>query len=163
MGLQHEDILRAKGWSAKEISDTKKILRKIEKRKHPHRQLVQSIAYWLVIILAMMTTVGISIWVIPVFVYANASLLYPILIIIALVFGMLFANTVQDLDHLTSKHHALLSAIIPLVGIVSFLIVIGQTNQLAPITGQSHNALLVGVIFTVFFITPYLYHVNTKA
>lgn len=161
MNIEH-DHLRAKGWTKEEIRQTSKILERMKKHQQPHHKLLDQAIYLGVLALASFTTIGVATWVMPVFVYASASLLYPVLIVIALGFGLLFANIIKDLEYLTVQHHVILSALIPLVGIISFLIVVGQTNALAGSGGNTHNALLVGVIFTTFFITPYIHQINSK-
>ena len=154
--------MKAKGWTDEEIEQANTIFAQAKKTQHPHHKRINEAIYWAVLLLGVFTMVGVAVWVMPVFVFGRAGLLYPLLIFIGLGFGILFNHLIKDLDHLTLRHHMLISAIMPIVGIASFLLVVGQTNDFVALGGNKHNALLVGVIFTTFFIIPYIHNVSKK-
>ncbi len=154
----HSRHLRSKGWSEEEIRHTKKIVSRIQKVKHPHEKLLLDIVYYTIIFSLAMVMIGFAFWLIPLLVSAPAILLYPVLLIIAFSFGTLLTHVFRDMNHLRFHHHAIVTAIVPLSGIISFATVIFQTNRLVVIGGFSHNPWLVGVIFTLAFLAPYLHY-----
>ena len=153
--------LKEKGWSEKEIKHTQKILHKIKRRKHPHHNLLNESIFWGLLFLVISTIIGVSYWISPLFVYSKNSILYSILIIIGLSFGVLFSHIIKDLDHLKAHHHIIISVSLPASGILGFLTILGRIN-ITEAQGIPRGALLSSIIFIISYLTPYFYHLYNK-
>lgn len=159
-----EERLRVKGWTEKEIAQTKKLIEKIKRKraKHPHINLLGEATYWFLVGAVITTIIAIAYWILPLILFLPEKVFYPLIIIIGLSFGMLLWIIIKDLDHLELKHHALISAIIPLTGGFSFTIILGQYSTLASSIGHEYNSILITIIFIFSYAAPYAYHLNDK-
>lgn len=154
--------LREKGWSEAEIQHAQKIVSRAKRHKHPHQDVLNETIFWGMLILAGSTMVAVTYWILPLFIISTDSILYPILIIIGLSFGMLINHVIKDLDHLKLHHHIILSATLPIIGLVSFLSVLGRIDDATALGGNTHSALLSSIVFIVSFLLPYFYHLLQK-
>lgn len=154
--------LREKGWSEAEIKHAQKIVSKAKRHKHPHQDLLNETIFWGMLTLAAGTMVAVTYWIIPLFIFSSSSILYPIIIIIGLTFGVLISHVLKDLDHLKLHHHVILIATLPITGIISFLGILGKIDDAVLLGGTVHNVLLSSIIFIISFLLPYFYHLHHK-
>ena len=152
----NKDYLERKGWTAQETEHAKKVQQHASTLKKQHHYLLDETSYWVILIIAMFSTIAIATWVIPLLVLANTVTLYLILGIIGLGFGGLYNHTLKDLEHLNKHHHILYILIVPISSTISFLTMVRQTNALGVAT---HNGLIAGIVFGLLLLAPYLYHV----
>ena len=150
-----KDKLRAKGWSEEEIKHAHKVISKAKRAKHPHRHALQETVFWALIIASSFAAAAIAYWFIPILTLFKDSVVYPFTIIIGLAFGLLFSHVMHELEHLERHHHLIIHTIIPLSAIVSFLLVIGRTNNFG---AEVHNGILIGCTYALSFLSPYIYH-----
>jgi len=156
----HHEYLKAKGWSDEEIRHAKRILSRVKRRKHPHHRLLEEALYWGLVLLSLLASIVVALWVLPLIVVGVEGVLYPVLAVIGLSFGVLFTTVMRDLDHLTPRHHAVVVFLIPLTGIVSFFLVSAQVRSVARLVGVgTPSGVLEGFVFSACFLVPYLYHV----
>lgn len=157
----HPERLKEKGWSKEEIAQTQKILGKIKKRRHPHHKLLGESVFWGLLFLVIGTIIAVSYWIAPLFIYSQSIILYPILIIVGLTFGMLFSHIIKDLDHLQVHHHIIIHITLPATAIISFVTILGRINATA-LQGVPRGSFLASVTFIISYFVPYLYHLHTK-
>ena len=151
----HKEQLRAKGWSEEEIKHTHKILKKVKRTKHPHRHLLNDALFWALLLLSMFAAAAIAYWLIPIMTMLQASVVYPVVFIVGITFGLLFAIVIHDIEHLEKHHHLIVHLLAPIAAIISFFFVITRTNSFG---GEQHSAILVGLTYTIGFLAPYTYH-----
>ncbi|MBN1275412.1 hypothetical protein JXA12_03910 [Candidatus Woesearchaeota archaeon] len=154
--------LREKGWSEAEIKHAQRIVNKAKRHKHPHHHLLDEAIYWGVLFLAIGTIIANTYWVIPLFFFSKSTVLYPVIIIMALAYGTLFSHVIKDLEHLERHHHIIFSAAIPITSITSFFLILTRMKDLEAVSGIKHGIALTAVIFTIFFILPYLYELTQR-
>lgn len=153
----NQERLRQKGWSEREIKHAHTILKQAERKTHAHHHLLGEAVFWGVLFLAVLGTVAVSgVWLIPLLTLNTPSVLFPIIIIVGIAFGLLFSVVIKDLDHLTTKHHAIIMITVPITGIISFFTI---TTMLG---GHRGPGILIGLAYTVAFLSPYLFHTMTK-
>lgn len=157
--------LMKKGWRKSDINKTVKIIEKAKKSKHPKIKMLDKQVFSFSLILAIMGNFIISISLIPVLLVLNSILLYVIIVIMALTFGLLFELLIRSIEHLETKHHILLGVIIPIVAVINFVNMVIFSNKIEKILNiqNPQNPYLVAVIYAVSFILPYaVYQVFLK-
>ncbi|MBD3209453.1 hypothetical protein GF367_03465 [Candidatus Woesearchaeota archaeon] len=154
--------LREKGWSEAEITHAQGIVTKAKKRRYQHRNALDEAVYWGLLVLSAGTMVAVAYWIIPLFIFASSKVLYPLLILIGLSFGMLFTVIIKDLDHLKTHHHIILVLIVPITGKISFLALLGSISNAESIGGIAHSPVVAGAAFIISFLAPYLFHLLAR-
>ena len=149
--------LKKKKWPKKEIDKAMSILKKAEMKKPSAIRVLDQIVYWLVLLVAILGTLVISIILIPFMIVLNYARLYPVIIIIALTFGMLYDMLLRDLRDLNRKHYIIAGVFIPSFAIINMVFMAQFANHLAGIIGieqNYHNPVIVGIIYVVAFVAP---------
>ena len=65
--------LHVKGWSKKEIKHAEKIIKKAEKKKHPHMKKLENSLYWFTLIIGIIGSVVVSLILIPIWFFASIT------------------------------------------------------------------------------------------
>ena len=151
MEINH-DRLKLRGWSEEEIAHTTKIVERIKRSSHPHKNLLNETVFWTILFLAIATMIATTYWIIPLFIAMDNSVFYPFILIIGISFGLLYSAVIRDLDHLKVHHHLLLASAIPATTIISFALILSQANNII----NHHNTLIAGAVFSISFLAPYL-------
>ncbi len=148
--------LKKKGWKKKDIKETIKI---IEKRKKKKKIIfLDKIVYWIALFIAIIGNMLIAISLIPFLLTLNEILLYTVIIILGLAFGLFFEIVVRDLENLEKKHHIIITILMPSIALISFFIITIVANNIKKLLGIgtiTHEPLLVGIIYAISFILPY--------
>ncbi|NQU98118.1 hypothetical protein HQ533_01510 [Candidatus Woesearchaeota archaeon] len=154
-----KERLATKGWSEEEINKTIKILEKAKQKKHPHICVLDKAVYWIALVLMIFGNFAFSTFLIPVLVTFNNLSLYFIILLLAASFGIAMSIVIKDIEDLERKHHLAMFLIIPIVGLINFLIVVNLSNNnpLAASLNTYHNPWIVGVTYLVGFMIPYVY------
>ena len=95
---------------------------------------------------------------IPFLLALRDMLLYTIIITLGVAFGLLFDLLIRDIDTLGSKHYIIAGLFIPCLAIINVFYMAGFTNTLTASfhLKNIHPPLLVGAVYTIAFITPYI-------
>ena len=96
---------------------------------------------------------------IPFLIVLNKWILYFTIIVMALVIGFLYNFLILDIKLLGKQHHIAAGIIVPLIALANvFLMVIVSNRFIADLqlNNPPHNPAVVGVVFGVAFILPYL-------
>jgi len=100
----------------------------------------------------------IAISLIPFLLTLNEVMLYVVIVIMGLAFGLFFEILVRDIEKLDKKHHIIISILIPSIALISFFVITIVANNIKTmfgIKGITHEPLVVGATYAVAFILPY--------
>ncbi len=156
--------LEQKGWTDDEIDKALSILKEAEERSHPRINLLNKSVYWFALVLMIIGTIAFSLMILPLLMTVNNAVLYFILVIFGFTFGMMMSVLVRDIESLEKFHHMMVFSVVPVVGIVNFLIVVSLANNnfVADTFQVHHSPLLLALLYLVSFITPYFFMVFKK-
>ena len=151
--------LEERGWSSAEIEKASRIIREAKEKKSSRIIMLDSIIYWAALIIAIIGNMVISIVLIPFLLALRDLLLYIIIITLGLAFGLLFDLLIRDIDSLGKHHYIIAGLFIPSLAIINVIYMTNFANTLtASINLKNiHPPLLVGAIYTIAFIIPYLF------
>jgi hypothetical protein len=150
--------LEKKGWSKREIQKVIKIFENAKAHQHPKIRILEKSLYWILLSLAIIKNLIISISLIPVLLFFKGIVLYFIIILLGLSFGIFFNLLIKRIEDLEVKHHLFLGILIPLSSIFSFILVLSFASGISGAFGieVSNKPLLVGSVYSIAFLLPYL-------
>jgi hypothetical protein len=151
--------LLEKGWSEQDINKAIQIIEAAKENKTSRTKLIDSIVYWAVLIVTIIGNLILSIILIPFLLALSKIQLYVIILIIAVTFGFLFDLLIRDIEHLEQKHHIIAGLFIPALAIINVFFMVRFANHLMGVMRLSNvqqNPLVVGFVYTIAFILPYL-------
>ncbi|MBU0667277.1 MAG: hypothetical protein ABIC91_05110 [Nanoarchaeota archaeon] len=159
-----KDELIIKGWSDEEIDRTIDLLEKTKHDKHPLTFFLDKTIYWIALILSVIGNVAFSLILIPLMITISPLTLYFIVLILSISFGMFMSFIIHDIEGLQFKHHLILTLIIPVVGIVNFIIVVNVARNIVnkifsvfamQILHEPVKPVILGVVYIIGFLAPY--------
>src|SRR3989338_6464051 len=149
-----------KGRSEEEIEKALSIMHSEEKiKKHiKFKQQINPLIYWSVLLVAIIVNLLASVVLIPFLITVkDLFILFFMIGIIGLVFGLFFNLLLRELETLDYKHHIVAWVFIPLFALLNIYIVTSIANQLDRILNLpiQQDPLFVGFIYVAAFILPY--------
>jgi cation transport ATPase len=142
--------------------------RKERKKRKKKKKIIflDKIVYWIALFIAIMGNMLIAISLIPFLLTLSEVLLYVVIAIMGLAFGLFFEILVRDIENMEKKHHIVISILIPSIAVISFFVITIVANNLKTLLGLgviTHKPLMVGTTYTIAFILPYaVYHLILK-
>jgi predicted tellurium resistance membrane protein TerC len=153
-----EERLKAKGWTAEEISHALSVLRTAEHEKEQWIQRVDVFVYWLVLIIAVLGNVAFSVALVPAIVALPAFNLFVVIAVTAAFFGLVCGYVVHKIDVIDNRHHVLYVVLVSLIGLLSFALVLQQANATVEALGFGYtHGFWLGIIYVVAFLSPYVF------
>ena len=151
--------LRGNGWTDEELEKTSSILAAGSKQKAAGIVVLDTVIYWVALMVAILGNMVISIVLLPFLLALRDLLLYTIIITLGVAFGLLFDLLIRDIDNLGTRHYIIAGLFIPALAIIN---VIYMTNFANTVTASVHlrnihPPILVGAVYTIAFIAPYLF------
>lgn len=156
-------LLRKKGWTEEEIQKSKEVLDDPE-GVHFFSSSLSKVVYWSGLVVGVVGNLVISTIMIPFFAFLDARLVYLILCIVGFIFGSLFSILLYDLRYLDAKHHVIASIFIPFMALLNVYVMFTLINYLhtvifdpsfaTSLNLQSHNPLVMSVLYVGFFLLP---------
>ena len=122
--------LEKRGWSKKEIINTINIIRKAKHNKTQENLFLEKRIYWILLAVIIVANFAISVALIPILMTLNGALLYFIIILLGIIFGLLFELVIRSIEHLEKKHHLLLVILIPLIALINVFVISNISNKL---------------------------------
>jgi len=158
------DSLTKKGWSEEEIEKTLKIMGEAKENKHKHIKKLDEVVYWIVLLFVMIGNFAFSTYLIPLLLLINSISLYLIIFLLAFAFGVIMSTIIKDIEDLETKHHFAFLSIIPVVGLINFIVIVRIANNhvIARILENYNNPFIVGIVYLVGFLVPYAYLVHEE-
>ncbi len=150
-----------------EIEHKLKLIREERgKLKVKKNVFLDKIVYWAALFIAILGNMLIAISLIPFLLTLNEVMLYVVMVVIGLSFGLFFEILVRDIEKLEKKHHIIISILIPSIAVISFFVITVVANNLKNVLNIgifTHNPLVVAAVYAIFFILPYVvYHSIVK-
>lgn len=154
MKNERKNQLREKGWQEEEIKKAEAILEKAEY----HDVFFSKIVFWSALVVIIFANLLISLILIPFLVALGQWFLYAIIVILAGTVGFLYNFLITDIGHLEKKHHILAGIIVPVLALGNMVVMVLVTNKFTKAVNISnlHNPWLVGGVFAIAFILPYI-------
>jgi len=125
---------------------------------------LSKVVYWSGLVVGVVGNLVISTIMVPFFVFLDSRLVYLILCLIGFIFGSLFGILLYDLRYLDVKHHVVASIFIPFMALLNIYVmfslinylhrVVFDSNVLSSLNIQTHNPLLMGLLYVVCFMLP---------
>ena len=159
------DKLKAKGWRAKDIKKAIKIINQAREKKPKKLQLLDTVIYWFILIVAIIGNLVISIALVPFLLEFKHFFLYMIIIILALIFGFFFDLLIRDIEGLEQKHVIIAGIFIPALALINIFYITNFSNyvSLTLNLNNTHNPLIVSFVYVLAFVSPYVvYRIVTK-
>ncbi len=146
--------LKQKGWSEEEIKHAERELEKVT----AYDVHFSKIVFWSALVVIIFGNMLVSFILIPFLIVLNQTFLFFITIVLGLLIGFVYNFLVTDIGHLRKKHHVAASIIIPLLAIANIIgVALAAESLTKNVTVQhQHNPWIVGVIFAVAFVLPYI-------
>ncbi|MBI2545648.1 hypothetical protein HYV81_00530 [Candidatus Woesearchaeota archaeon] len=158
MDEQFAAKLEQRGWNTEEIAHVSHILHDDDKKSNKVRFL-DAVMYWAALMVAIFGNMIISIVLIPFLLALRDLLLYTIIVTLGVAFGVLFDLLIRDMDTLGRHHYIIAGLFIPSLAIINVVYMANFANSLTVSLALKnlHSPLLVGAVYTISFIMPYLF------
>jgi len=150
--------LRKKGWSEEEIKRVSRILDESPERKSSTIAIIDKVAYWTGLFLAIIGNFVISVLLIPFLILMKSFYLYLALIFLGIVFGWVFSILLQDIESIKAGQHIIAWLFIPAIAIINVYVITNLSNHIAnlmEIKTGIHEAPLVSAVYVFSFMFPY--------
>jgi hypothetical protein len=150
--------LLKKGWTEEEISYTDEVIRSSDMSKSSMLLKFEKVVYWLALMIAIFGNMIISVVLIPFFLLLHAGLLYMIVIMLGAGFGFLYDILIRDIEDLAGREMILENVFLPSLALINvgFMTYFGNILAQAWNLSNVHNPFLVGLIYAISFIGPWL-------
>ena len=147
--------LKQKGWSDRDINKAFKIMNRPEAEAKP---FMNKVVYWSALVVTIIGNLFLSVVIILFLISLSTYLLYFIIAAIALSFGMLFNLIINDIENIDREHHIIASIFIPAIALINIVIITVLANQMIAVLQlqNSHNPIVVSVVYTAAFMAPYM-------
>ena len=155
MNIATKSRLQEKGWNDAEIKKAEAALER-DLRYDVH---FSRIVFWSAIIVIVFANIIVAGVLIPFLIALNQAVLYAAVIILAGTIGFLYNFLITDIGHLERKHHLWAGILVPLLALGNIMVVVIFSNKViqdAQIPNVQHDPYIIGIIFAVAFILPYV-------
>lgn len=151
--------LHKKGWTSGEIEDAKGIFEKAETVKHPEVRFAEHVRLWSIVVAMLAGTVGASIALLPVLLFAHPVISTAITLLLGILYGLLLAAVLDTLtaQH-THRHHAVSWLVMGSIIVVTICVALLERRYEGIAGAWYPNPLLLALVFTAAMIIPYLGH-----
>ena len=150
--------LEKRGWSEKEISKAVEIIHNAKQLKTQETRFFEKRIYWILLFVIIAANFAISVALIPILMTLNGMLLYFIIIVLGIIFGLLFELVIRSIEHLEKRHHILLVILIPLTALANIFVISRISNNLSQVLSLKNiqNPILISIIYAASFVLPYI-------
>lgn len=153
--------LAEKGWSKKEIKKTAHIIEKSEIKKSKKVMFLDKYVYLISLFVGIIGNLIISIALIPFLLALESFQLYLVIVVLGMSFGLFFEILIRDIENLEAKHHITAGIVIPCLALVNMYIITLFSYNISSIAGIRkimHIPMLIGFVYAVSFIAPYVFY-----
>ena len=158
----NEDLmwrLRKKGWTDEDIYHAVKIIERGRKKKPKNIIFLDSMVYWVALLIALVGNFIISIILIPFMISMSGVKLYAIITIIGFAFGAFFDLLIRDIKKIQNKDVIIAGIFLPLLALINVNLMVTFSNYLQEVFKLStvqHNPMVISVMYVIAFIIPYM-------
>ena len=150
--------LEKRGWGKKDIEKAVGIVHNAKQLKTPETRFLEKRIYWILLVVIIAANFAISIALIPVLIALKGALLYFIIILLGVIFGLLFELVIRSIEHLEKRHHLILAVFIPLAALANFFVVSRISNNLMTTLNLAniHTPIIIALVYAASFALPYI-------
>ena len=150
--------LEKRGWSKKDISKTVEIIHNAKQLKTQETRFLEKRIYWILLIVIIAANFAISVALIPVLMALSGMVVYIIILMLGIVFGLLFELVIRSIEHLEKRHYLSLAVLIPLIALANVFIISKISNSLSAALQLTnfHNSIIIALVYAVSFVLPYI-------
>ena len=152
--------LEKRGWAGKEIEKAVGIIKNAKQNKTKESIFLEKRIYWVLLAIVVTANFAVSISIIPLLMALNGPVLYLILFILGIVFGLLFELVIRSIEHLEKKHHIILAVLIPLTALINIFFISRLSNNLIRKLGLKNfnEPVAIALVYAVSFVLPYIFY-----
>jgi len=142
----------------KKTSDTykltrKRLLRHRKEHKDNMTKKLDQMVYWTSLLLLAFFNIAACFFLIPLFVILSGNVLYILVGLFGLIFGILFNLLILGIEHLERRHSVIAGIFIPCLAILDIVIILGIIKRVGSIVVNSSVLIM---IFITAFVLPYM-------
>ena len=152
--IKHKNYFETNVWDKKSIDKTVKGIIFAKQRKSVYIKWLDKNLIWLIILIAIIGSFFTAFGFLPLLFALKDTLSYVALGFIGMLMGILFEFLIANLESVEKHHHLAILLIIPIISVVNFVLVIRGVTSYG--INLSINSLIGGIIYSVFFLTPYV-------
>ena len=156
-----EERLKNRGWSDREINKATRILEKAKKQESRFLVVPKEVMIFLILAIAVAGNICVSMFLVPVLMVLESSLLFTILIVvIALTMGIIFVALIEQIENLEREYHMLFAIIVPIVALINFYLIVAYSNRTLmqlQVNKLFQDPMVISIVYTVVFLLPYLF------
>jgi hypothetical protein len=139
---KYDDLLK-KGFSKKEAKRTVEIIKKAKGKRSSKIRFLDSVIYWVLLMVAIVGNMVISIILIP------------------FLLAFKFEQLIREIEHIENKHQIIAWIFIPALAIINVYYMTSFANHLTEtlkLPLALNSPIIVSVIYVIAFIFPYGVH-----
>lgn len=150
--------LEKRGWNKKEIVKAVGIIQTAKHNKGKKIILLEKFIYIILLIVILAANFAVSVALMPIFMAWGGAIIYFIVIVLGIIFGLLFELVIRSIEHLEKRHHMFLAIFIPLVAMANIFTILKIQYNLNSGLGISNinNPIMVSLVYAAFFVLPYI-------
>ena len=150
--------LETKGWSKKEIIGAVDIIKSAKQNKTKASIFLENRIYWILLVTIIAANFAIAVALIPILISLRGLLLYSVIVIIGIVFGLIFELVIRSIEHLEKKHHLFLVILIPFIALANIFVITEISNDLSNILSLQNiqNQIIIALLYSISFVLPYI-------
>ncbi len=151
--------LEEKGWETKDIEKAMNIMQKSPTYDKKRASKISTLLYWMTLILIIVGNLLLSVVLVPFLLVMDGFVLYLMIFIVALIWGLLFNIVLKDIEELDVKNHIIAGIFIPFIAVFNVYIIASLSNQVEralDITQIQHNPAIIGAVYVFAFMIPFL-------
>jgi hypothetical protein len=126
-------------------------------------RILYSVNYWIILFSVLFGNVIGSLAIIPALIVFNDVTLIILLALLGGAYGLFTETLIRNIEKTRESYYALVVGAVPLIVFMNFFLVAMGANALATLLGVSlniHNPTLVGAVYAVSFLVPFLYRLK---
>ena len=150
--------LEKRGWKNKDIARAVDIIENAKQHKTKENLFLEKKIYWILLIMIIAGNFAISVALIPLLLALKGMILYFLIFVLGISFGLLFELVIRTIEHLEKKHHLILAVMIPLIALGSAFLITRISNEIVSKFNlrNVHEPVIIGLIYAVSFVLPYV-------
>jgi hypothetical protein len=123
--------------------------------------VLDQVVYWFFLVVALLGNFVVAVTLVPfMLLVAEPVYLYPVVVIVAVTFGALFDNIIQDILDIPNAVKFMPELFMPAIALMSFYIMVSLNNELAAfwqLPYGVHEPIIMGLFYTAGFMLPYYF------
>ena len=153
--------LRKKGWTEEEIAQAVRGMQDAVKSKGRFTRFLDQIVYWFFLMLTLLGNFIATVVLVPfMLLVAQPVLLYPVVVVVAVSFGALMDNIIQDILDIPNAQKIMPELFLPAIALMSVYIMVRLNNEIAMVMQLPygiHEPIIMGIFYTSGFMLPYYF------